>query len=57
MGLAGALVVLPADGTAYGTAGSAYDDDAVLVLSEIDPALNASSGRPSTCATSRRSTG
>ena len=38
MGLAGALVVLPADGTAYG---KAYDDDAVLVLSEIDPALNA----------------
>ena len=30
------------DGTAYGTpAASAYDDEAVLVLSEIDPALNA----------------
>lgn len=45
MGLAGALVVLPADGTAYGTqAGypsTAYDDEAVLVLSEIDPKLNA----------------
>ncbi|GAA0927992.1 hypothetical protein GCM10009554_09260 [Kribbella koreensis] len=46
MGLAGALVVLPADGTAYGTqpAGypaSGYDDDAVVVLSEIDPAFNA----------------
>jgi hypothetical protein len=45
MGLAGALVVLPADGTAYGVqAGmpsTAYDDEAVLVLSEIDPALNA----------------
>ncbi len=45
MGLAGALVVLPADGTAYGTVtdrpSTAYDDDAVLVLSEIDPALNA----------------
>jgi FtsP/CotA-like multicopper oxidase with cupredoxin domain len=45
MGLAGALVVLPADGSAYGTqAGmpsTAYDDEAVLVLSEIDPALNA----------------
>ena len=41
MGLAGALVVLPADGTAYGSAGSAYDDDAVMVMSEIDPALNA----------------
>lgn len=45
MGLAGALVVLPADGSAYGSpAGypsTAYDDDAVVVLSEIDPALNA----------------
>jgi len=48
MGLAGALVVLPNDGSnsAYGTpqAGypdTGYDDDAVLVLSEIDPALNA----------------
>ncbi len=38
MGLAGALIVLPADGTAHG---QAYDDDAVVVLSEIDPALNA----------------
>ena len=37
LGLAGALVVLD-DGTAYG---HAYDDEAVLVLSEIDPALNA----------------
>ncbi|MDQ2749452.1 MAG: multicopper oxidase domain-containing protein [Actinomycetota bacterium] len=46
MGLAGALVVLPADGTAYGTQSgmpsTAYDDEAVLVLSEIDPVLNAS---------------
>ncbi|HEY0619445.1 MAG TPA: multicopper oxidase domain-containing protein, partial [Kribbella sp.] len=46
MGLAGAFVVLPADGTAYGTqpAGypaTGYDDDAVVVLSEIDPAFNA----------------
>lgn len=46
MGLAGALVVLSADGTAYGTqpAGypaSQYDDDALVVLSEIDPAFNA----------------
>jgi hypothetical protein len=41
MGLAGALVVLPANGTgAYGTSETAYDDEAVLVLSEIDPALN-----------------
>ncbi len=43
LGLAGALVVLPANGTgAYGTAQSTYDDEAVLVLSELDPALNAS---------------
>jgi FtsP/CotA-like multicopper oxidase with cupredoxin domain len=45
MGLAGALVVLPGDGSAYGAqAGmpaTPYDDDAVLVLSEIDPRLNA----------------
>ncbi len=45
MGLAGALVVLPADGSAYGTTANypatAYDDDAVLVMSEIDPDLNA----------------
>ncbi|MEO7132484.1 MAG: multicopper oxidase domain-containing protein [Dermatophilaceae bacterium] len=41
MGLAGALVVLET-GADYGTAyGAAYDDEAVLVLSEIDPALNA----------------
>ena len=38
MGLAGALVVLATDNTAYG---KAYDDDAIVVLSEIDPALNA----------------
>ena len=47
MGLAGALIVLPGDGTPsgrYGTAGTAataYDDDGLVVLSEIDPALNA----------------
>ncbi len=42
MGLYGALVVRPATaGQAYGTA-TAYDTEAVLVLSEIDPALNAS---------------
>ncbi|KQZ90659.1 hypothetical protein ASD62_16550 [Phycicoccus sp. Root563] len=41
MGLAGALVVLPGDGTAYGTPATAYDDEAVVVLSEIDPGLNA----------------
>ncbi len=46
MGLAGAFVVLPSDGSAYGPPAAGYpstanDDDAVLVLSEIDPALNA----------------
>lgn len=45
MGLAGALVVRTADGSAYGTTAgypsTTYDDDAVVVLSEIDPALNA----------------
>ncbi|WP_421733530.1 multicopper oxidase domain-containing protein [Cellulomonas sp.] len=41
MGLYGALVVRSATpGQAYGTAATAYDDEAVLVLSEIDPALN-----------------
>ncbi len=41
MGLHGALVVRPvAGGQAYDAA-SAYDDEAVLVLGEIDPALNA----------------
>ena len=43
MGLFGALVVRPADASAsaYGaTTGTTYDDEAVLVLSEIDPALN-----------------
>ncbi|HEY3629715.1 MAG TPA: multicopper oxidase domain-containing protein [Jatrophihabitantaceae bacterium] len=45
MGLAGALVVLPADGSAYGPASgypaTTYDDDGVLVMTEVDPALNA----------------
>jgi FtsP/CotA-like multicopper oxidase with cupredoxin domain len=46
MGLAGAFVVLPSDGTAYGAqpAGypaTQYDDDALIVLSEVDPAFNA----------------
>ncbi len=40
MGLAGALVVLPGDGTGYGSAATGYDDDALMVLSELDPALN-----------------
>ncbi len=41
MGLYGALVVRPAAaGQAYGGAATAFDDEAVLVLSEVDPALN-----------------
>lgn len=41
MGLYGALVVRPATpGTAYGTPETAYDSDVVLLLGEIDPALN-----------------
>ncbi len=43
MGLSGALVVRPAAaGTAYGTVSTAYDDEAVMVLGDIDPALNTS---------------
>jgi FtsP/CotA-like multicopper oxidase with cupredoxin domain len=42
MGMYGALVVKPADGTAYGSAGSAYNEEALLVLSEFDPILAAS---------------
>lgn len=42
MGLAGAMVVLPTNTAgAYGTAQTAFDDEAVMVLSEIDPRLNA----------------
>ncbi len=41
MGLAGALVVTPGDGTAYGSSASAFADEAVVVLGEIDPAFNA----------------
>jgi hypothetical protein len=41
MGLSGALIVRPAVATqAYGTADTAFNEEAVLVLSEIDPALN-----------------
>jgi Multicopper oxidase len=41
MGLHGALVVLPTTaGQAYGDPSTAYDDDEVLVLGEIDPALS-----------------
>ena len=41
MGLYGALVVRPAVGQAYTNPTSAYDNEAVMVLSEIDPAFNA----------------
>jgi FtsP/CotA-like multicopper oxidase with cupredoxin domain len=45
MGLYGALVVNSATaGQAYADPGTAYDASAVLVLSEIDPALNANPG-------------
>ena len=41
MGLYGALVVLPGTpGQAYASADTAYDADSVLLLGEIDPALN-----------------
>ncbi len=42
MGLYGALVVTPTAGTgqAYADASTAFDDSAVMLLSEIDPALN-----------------
>jgi hypothetical protein len=41
MGLYGALVVRPATADqAYDDAATAYDDEAVLVLSDLDPALN-----------------
>jgi hypothetical protein len=42
MGLYGALIVRPAAATqAYGDASTAFDNEAVLVLSELDPALAA----------------
>ncbi len=45
MGLYGVLIVRPAAaGQAYDSASSAYDDEAVVVLSEIDPALNNNPG-------------
>ena len=48
MGLYGALIVRPATaGQAYDDAATAFDDEAVLVLSEIDPALN-NSANPAT---------
>lgn len=48
MGLYGALVVRPATaGQAYDNAATAFNTEAVLVLSEVDPALN-NSATPST---------
>ena len=42
MGVAGVLVVRPAGGAnAYAGAATVYDDEAVVALSEVDPALNA----------------
>ena len=46
MGMAGAIVVRPAAGAVEplsldGTAATRFDDEAVLVLSEVDPAFNA----------------
>ncbi len=42
MGVAGVLVVRPVGGAnAYPGAATAYDDEAVVALSEVDPALNA----------------
>ena len=63
MGLYGALIVRPTSasdvvipGQAYADAATTFNDEAVLVLSEIDPALNNSATRPpSTCATTRPS--
>ena len=40
MGMYGALVVLPSNGTAYGPSATAFDEQTVLVLSEIDTTLN-----------------
>jgi len=46
MGMYGALVVQSAtSGTAYGSTATAFDEEALLVLSEIDPILN-NSGTP-----------
>lgn len=42
MGVAGVLVVRASDpSSAYGTPASAYNDEAVIAMSEIDPAFNA----------------
>ncbi len=42
MGLVGALVVLPSTpGSAYGTPATAYTDESVVLLTDVDPALAA----------------
>lgn len=42
MGMVGALVVLPTTpGSAYGSAATAYTDEAVVLLTDVDPALHA----------------
>lgn len=47
VGLAGALIVRPLTaGRAYDDASTAYNTEAVMVLSEIDPALNAATTTP-----------
>ena len=46
LGLHGALIVRPsAANQAYSNAASAYDDEALIVLSEVDPALNNAANR------------
>lgn len=43
LGMVGVLVVLPTTaGTAYGTPSTAYDDEGVVLLTDVDPGLNAS---------------
>ncbi len=39
MGMYGALVVKPSDGTAYGTSATAFNEETLLVLSEFDTVL------------------
>ena len=53
----GALIIRPSvAGQAYDSPTTAYDDEAVLVLSEIDPALTPAKRPPSTCESSSRGT-
>ena len=55
MGMYGALVVKPADGTAYGTPATAFDEEALLVLSEFDTSTGCQSQPRLTCAITRPS--